>query len=536
MKINRILITIFFLTIILTKCAYLPRPHPASERSPVIRIGIAEKLETLSFESDATLNIFDQNDRLIGSQIKGVNWKVTLVDSKPVTLLYRLFYQQVNQEAVAQRIVGDLNENGMPATFNQLKAKHVASRMTNAEAGYQIFLKPVFQSESDAKNYSNALGGKISTTPLAFFDSRPTGKIILENVDTGQKFDSEGLLRIQGHGFRFNVQVGEGYHFEKQELRIYKESLEFWIDRYGKLTVVNQIPIEEYLKGVAGSEMSPEFPLEALKAQAVTARSYTLSRMDKQHRLEPFDVCDEVHCHVYGGVDREKPAVVQAVSETNGQVLMFGDQICETFYAGVCGGHGENNENVWTGDPRPYLRGKLDSPLATSFPGNYLKDESQVRRWIETSPDVYCNTTLAEVPDALNYTKRYFRWTEKYSQSEISTIILNKTGERIGTLVEIIPVERGVSGRLKKIKLRGTQKTATIEGELAIRKALSSNYLFSSCFIVDQQNNDFIIKGAGWGHGVGMCQTGAAMMALKGQNYRAILNHYYQNSAIVKLY
>jgi SpoIID/LytB domain protein len=140
------------------------------------------------------------------------------------------------------------------------------------------------------------------------------------------------------------------------------------------------------------------------------------------------------------------------------------------------------------------------------------------------------------VPEALNYTKRYFRWTTRYTTSELSNIILTKTGENIGSLLEIIPVERGVSGRLKKIKLRGSQKTATVEGELTIRKALSSNYLFSSCFVVDRQNNDFIIKGAGWGHGVGMCQTGAAMMALKGFNYRTILDHYYAGAKLVKLY
>ncbi|HEX9973592.1 MAG TPA: SpoIID/LytB domain-containing protein [bacterium] len=535
MKISRALIFIL-LSINLFKCTYLPPSHSVIDRSPAIRIGIAEKLESLTFETDAAINIFDQHDQMIGNQIQGSNWKVTLIDAQPVDLLYRLLHQQVDREDAAQQIVANLDARGISATIKQVNAKRFQSMKSNSDQNYQVFLTPVFQSESDAWNYNRSLEGKISTTPLPFFNARPKGRIILENINTGQRFDSEGLIRIQGSGFRFNVQTGEGYHFEKQELRIYKESLEFWIDRFGKLTVVNQIPLEEYLKGVVGSEMSPDFPLEALKAQAVTARSYTLSRLDKQHRLEPFDVCDEVHCHVYGGVDREKPGVNRVVSETNGQVLMYGDSVCETYYASVCGGHSENNENVWVGAPQLYLRGNLDSELADKFPENYLKDELQVRRWIETSPDVFCNTTKTDVPEALNYTKRYFRWTTRYTQNELSNIILTKTGENIGSLLEIIPVERGVSGRLKKIKLRGRQKTATVEGELTIRKALSSNYLFSSCFVVDRQNNDFIIKGAGWGHGVGMCQTGAAMMALKGFNYRTILDHYYAGAKLVKLY
>jgi len=215
---------------------------------------------------------------------------------------------------------------------------------------------------------------------------------------------------------------------------------------------------------------------------------------------------------------------------------MHDDNICDTRYAGVCGGHTENNENVWYNDPQPYLRGRLDSELGYLLSRDYLTGESNVRQWIESRPEVYCNTTRTQVPDYLNYTKKYFRWSVRYSREELSRIIANKTGQNIGALIEIIPLARGVSGRIKKVELRGTRKSIIIERELEIRKALSPNYLYSSCFVVDLEGNDFIIKGAGWGHGVGMCQTGAAMMALDGFNYREILNHYYQNSKLVKLY
>ena len=536
MRIKFLCLILISICLVSVRCGMYPPPSPISKLGPTIRIGIAERLESLALESNDAIDIWDQNDQLIAQNVYGKKWQVKLVDTEPVTLLYRLFYREVNNPETAQQLVETLADRGIPATIKQVKKKIFRGRIYGPVISYQVFLKPIFESEEDATEYQRSISEKISTTPLPFYQTRPGGKIILINQESNQQFESPGLIRVQGHQFAFRVRVGEGFHFENEEVRRYKDQLEFWIDRYGKLTVVNVLPIEEYLKGVVGSEMHPKFPLEALKSQAVAARSYTLARLDKQHRLEPFDVCDEVHCHVYGGIDHEAPEVNEAVSATLGKVVMSNDRICDTFYASVCGGHSENNENVWNSDPQPYLRGGLDSRLARQFPDDYLTDESNIRKWIESSPDVYCNPALQEFPEALNYTKKYFRWKIQYTKDELTRIIFNKTNEKIGSLIEIIPVKRGVSGRLMKIKLRGTSKTISIDGELAIRKALSTNYLYSSCFVVDREGSDFIIKGAGWGHGVGMCQTGAAIMALRGSAYEQILNHYYPNSEIIKLY
>jgi stage II sporulation protein D len=447
-----------------------------------------------------------------------------------------LLHQEADHREAAEHLASTLENRGFGAVINQIKKKMLRSSKLGTEFSYQVLLKPIFYSDSEAKAYQTRISDQLTTTVLPFFESRPKGSVILISEDTGQQFHSPGMIRIQGKLFTLKTTIGRGYHFEGEQQRTYRKRLEFWIDRFGGLTVVNEIPIEIYLRGVIGSEMNSKFPLEALKAQAITARGYTLAWTGKLHRLSPFDLCDEVHCHVYGGVDREAASVNEAVEQTRGQVLMYGDEICDTRYAGVCGGHSENNEDVWNNAPQPYLRGRLDSKFADSFRKNYLIDENHVRQWIESSPDVFCNTTQIPVPDALEYTKKYFRWSVRYSTDELSRIITNKTGKNIGTLTDIIPLERGVSGRLKKVELRGTRRSIIVERELEIRKALSPNYLYSSCFVVDRAGNDFIIKGAGWGHGVGMCQTGAAIMALNGYRYREILNHYYQNSKIVKLY
>ncbi len=537
MRIKLSLIILMLIGLILSKCAFIPPlPAPGSEFGPNVRIGIAENLESLSFETKGFIDIYDQDERLMAEAFSGKKWQVRLEGTSPVNLLYRLLYKEVDSQDAAERAAAALENRGYKAVIKQIQKKMFRGTELGTSYSYEIMLKPVFYSESEAEQYQKRIGDQVSTTILPFFDSRPQGKIILISEDTGKRFDSPSMICLVGEFFTLKTNVGKDYHFEREELRTYRSHLEFWIDRSGGLTVVNELPIEIYLRGVIGSEMNSKFPLEALKAQAVTARGYTLGWIGNLHRLAPFDLCDEVHCHVYGGVDREAESVIEAAEQTRGQVLMNGDQICDTRYAGVCGGHSENNEDVWGNEPQPYLRGHVDSQRSRSLPTDYLTDESQVRRWIESSPDVYCNTTQSSVPEYLDYTKKYFRWTFRYSKEELSRIIANKTGKNIGSLIEIIPLERGVSGRIKKIEFRGTLQSIEIESELEIRKALSQNYLYSSCFVVDRNRSDFIIKGAGWGHGVGMCQTGAAMMALNGSNYREILNHYYQGSTIVRLY
>jgi len=537
MKIKSPVIAFIFLGLIILKCAiYPPPPMPVSEFGPDIRIGIAENLESLSFETNSDIDIYDQDDRLLASSFWGRKWQIRLEGTSPVNLRYRLLHQAVDHREAAENLGANLKDRGFDTVINRSNKKMFRNSKFSTEFSYQVLLKPIFYSNSEAKAYQTTISDRVTTTILPFFESRPNGKVILISEDTGKQFHSPGMIRIQGKLFTLKKTIGRGYHFEGEQQRTYRKRLEFWIDRFGGLTVVNEIPIEIYLRGVVGSEMSSAFPLEALKAQAITARGYSLAWTGKLHRLSPFDLCDEVHCHVYGGVDQEASSVNEAVDQTRGQVLMDGNDICDTRYAGVCGGHSENNEDVWNNDPQPYLRGRLDSRFTDSFQQNYLTDENHVRQWIESSPDVFCNTTKFPVPDALEYTKKYFRWSVRYSREELSRTIANKTGKNIGTLTEIIPLERGVSGRIKKIELRGTQRSIIVERELEIRKALSPNYLYSSCFVVDRAGNDFIIKGAGWGHGVGMCQTGAAMMALNGYHYREILNHYYQNSKIVKIY
>ncbi|MBC8181763.1 SpoIID/LytB domain-containing protein [candidate division KSB1 bacterium] len=540
-------IILFFivLLIFILQCAVPPplreRPRfeerfkPPAREIPEVQIGIAEGLESIQLEVDGKIEIFDRRSVVAKKVAREQQWTVRIEKTKPARIKYRLRYKEVNDQNVADKIFEKFLAQGLPMLVERIKTKQFRNNKLDWFSSYSIFLEPKFETEKDAYDYQWRIRDKIKAIALPFIKTPPSGKIILTDKETGESFASSGMLRILGDVFTLNIKTGEGFHFSNNETRKYHGQLDFIIDRFGKLTVVNVLPFETYLMGVVGSEMQEKFPLEALKAQAVTARSYSLARIGKQHRLSPFDLCDEVHCHVYGGMDRESPQVKQAVLETSGSILIHENKICDTFYAGVCGGHTENNEYVWNGEPRPYLRGRVDADVS-NFSDSFLQDEKNVRLWIKSSPKVFCNTQKGTVPDYLEYTTKYFRWQVRYSQKEISSIIRKKTSENIGRLLSIIPVSRGVSGRLTEIKIRGTRKTITVEKELAIRKTLSENYLYSSCFVVDRDGDDFIFKGAGWGHGVGMCQTGAANMALAGKDFKFILNHYYKDADIVKIY
>ncbi len=534
------LITFFVLLVILFHCAVTPppveeRPPIIPEKMPEVRIGMSEKLDFLNFESNGKIEIFQDAKPIAQTVLWNKKWRVEIRNAQPANITYRLQYKEFDTEFEARQIRDKYFALGLPVIVEQFKKRKFQDGEIKFVNTFPVLLKPEFETADQAYQYQWTIRDKITAVALPFIKTPQQGEVVLKNVESGKSISQNLRMVIRGDQFTIKLPAAEGFHFESELVRTYRNQIEFIIDRFGKLTIVNVLPIETYLMGVVGSEMQEKFPLESLKAQAVTARGYTLARIGKQHRLSPFDLCDEVHCHVYGGIDRESPKVTKAVMETSGRVLLYKDKICDTFYAGVCGGHTENNENVWEGEPQAYLTGKLDAKL-NNLPDGFLQNEENVRLWIENKPEVFCNTQDKDVPDYLEYTKKYFRWQVRYTQSELSQIIRQKTGQNIGTLIEIIPVLRGVSGRLVEVKLHGTNKTISIEKELEIRKALSENYLYSACFVVDRDRSDFILKGAGWGHGVGMCQTGAAMMALKDYNYQQILKHYYSAADIVKLY
>ena len=375
-----------------------------------------------------------------------------------------------------------------------------------------------------------------------------------------------------------DVTIGINFHWERKEVQRFKGELKIIVED-DRLTAINIIPIEDYLTSVISSEMSATASLELLKAHAVISRSWLLNKLkvangklkvimhpDNTANFElstlpsqlikwydheahkNFDVCADDHCQRYQGITRTStPQAIEAVFATRGEVLMYEGEICDARFSKCCGGAFEEFQNCWENVKHPYLIGQRDSKTETRLPD--LTKEAEADKWIRTSPAAFCNThnklVLSQVLN--NYdqeTTDFYRWRVCYSQQELSELIHKRSGIEFGKIIDLIPVERGTSGRLVRLKIVGTLRTLIIGKELEIRRTLSSSHLYSSAFVVDKEYKEdekeipsrFILTGSGWGHGVGLCQIGAAVMGEQGYKYKEILSHYYPGSAIEQQY
>src|SRR5574344_854995 len=376
----------------------------------------------------------------------------------------------------------------------------------------------------------------------------------------------------------FEVTIGIDFHWERKETQVFNGALRLVVEA-DKITAINQLPVENYLISVISSEMKATSSIEFLKASAVISRSWLLAQMEKRKRLKNgdsngffsfikkddeiirwydredhtiFDVCADDHCQRYQGITKaSNDAVVEAVKATHGQILMSDDDICDARFAKCCGGISEEFQYCWEDKKHPYLiavRDNADTAGNKDMPQlPDLTDEKQAEKWIRSNPESFCNTddkkVLSQVlNDYDQETKDFYRWKVEYTQEQISRLINEKQKDDFGDIIDLIPVERGKSGRICKLKIIGSKKTLTIGKELEIRRTLSDTHLFSSAFVVDKGKADngipssFTLVGAGWGHGVGLCQIGAAVMGEKGYKYDKILLHYYRGAEIKKIY
>lgn len=352
-----------------------------------------------------------------------------------------------------------------------------------------------------------------------------------------------------------DVVIGVNFHWQRLETQTFRGSLRLLADG-GKIWAINDLPVEDYLESVISSEMSAQSSLPLLMAHAVISRSWLMSQIDgntapntqashgdafirwydhTDHTL--FDVCADDHCQRYQGITKEtSPNVAEAIKRTRGELLTYGDEICDARFSKCCGGAMEEFQYCWDDTPKPYLKGIGDTPEAT-IPD--LTVEENARQWILSSPKSFCNTTdkriLSQVlNDYDQETTDFYRWRVSYTQEELSKLVEKKLGAGLGTITDMRPLKRGTSGRICELRITGTKKTIVVGKELEIRRALSESHLYSSAFVVEKQGDTFTLIGAGWGHGVGLCQIGAAVMGDKGYAYDEILRHYYPGAEIEK--
>jgi stage II sporulation protein D len=367
----------------------------------------------------------------------------------------------------------------------------------------------------------------------------------------------------------FQVTIGNRFHWETREDQTFLGNLILWPREDGTISAINEIPLEDYLKSVISSEMNASAPMEFLKVHAILSRSWLLAALERKKKMKEtspsarkieeegelirwydredhdlFDVCADDHCQRYQGTRKILSNRAQeAVQETFGRVITYGDEICDARYSKACGGLTEDFDTAWEDKGVPYLTSISDAPVRHSP----IRTEEEAERWILSAPEAYCHAEdegLLEtiLPSSDRQTKSFFRWTVEYSRQELEEILREKSGIDFGDLQEIVPLRRGPSGRIRRLKIVGSKKSMVVGKELEIRRWLSRSHLYSSAFLVRVKHDPrgkaerFTLQGAGWGHGVGLCQIGAAVMAARGFSAEEILKHYFREAEIRKIY
>jgi SpoIID/LytB domain protein len=392
------------------------------------------------------------------------------------------------------------------------------------------------------------------------FNGKLYNELFFEPASKEACFDLEAVL------------IGVDFHWQRKEDQRFHGALNL-VAKGNTIVIINQVDIEEYLTSVISSEMSATASAEFLKAHAVISRSWLLAQLTKSQSLinnkeaacqniyqtkdeivkwydredhDMFDVCADDHCQRYQGITRAStPLVVEVINKTRGEILTDGKTICDTRFYKCCGGITEQFENVWEPVPHPYLTAVRDEKKQR-LPDLTLETEADA--WIRTSPEAFCNTQDKNILSQVltNYdqeTSDFYRWKVVYTQKKLAELIKRKSGGTdFGYIIDLIPLKRGTSGRIERLKIVGSKQTYTIGKELEIRRVLSESHLYSSAFVVDKEDvsntipGRFVFTGAGWGHGVGLCQIGAAVMGAQGYNYKQILAHYFPNTEIERRY
>jgi SpoIID/LytB domain protein len=535
------------------RCAFVP-PTPESARGPEVRIGLVTGAEVIEFSPTRPFVLRTVEGQFIARGDSGERWLLSVQASRPGKCVFRLVAGSMSSRDRARGKAREVESFGYETEIQPVgpppgagpKAEPGAEPAagSGAETGdkfYRVYLKKDFKTDSAARAFRDSIRFRFDSFLVKVVEEPASGLLRLTNPERNLEFETDKPVAVIGSPVTLmDVPVGAGFHWEQKENRTYPETVGFQFDSEGKAAAVNTVSVETYLEGVIPSEMHPQFAEEALKAQAVAARSKTLATLGLLHTADPFDFCADVHCQVYSGLSRISPSTTRAVKKTAGLVLWENGRVADAVYSSVCGGHTEDADKAWKTSPKSYLQGVIDGPKALRSYAP-LDDEMNVRKWILDSPDANCNMLRENLPDAVDYTRKYFRWEVTLQQAELRAQVEKRIGRSIGSIRELLPLSRGDSGRITKLKIMGSDGEQVVEGELAIRRALSASTLWSSCFFVEKKDGasdapDFVLKGAGWGHGIGMCQTGAEGLALKGKKFDRILKQYFQKAQIKRIY
>ncbi|MDZ7264828.1 MAG: SpoIID/LytB domain-containing protein [candidate division KSB1 bacterium] len=516
---------------------------PVQHRIPEIRIGIIQSAEKVDFQCNKNFRLTNSANQTLITGVANQTYRLTIGSATPARIEYQVRAAIEKDRTLAQRRVDELLQRGVKAQLRTVGLSFELNQRLIDNREYWIVIGG-FATRDEAMAFKAAQQDAGEYVVVENILRPASGEMECNGQSLGStvrivpvEFDDDTQITVS------NVMIGIQFHWQRYENLDYRGIIEVGFNNQGRLVVINELSLEDYLVSVNSSEMTPDCPLGLLEAQTVVARATVFATMGKHHYNTNFHLCSDDHCQCYQGKKREQAISRQAVINTWGEVIMYGDEICDARYSKICGGIMEDYANVWENRHIPYMVAGIDSDQPIEpYPAN---TEATARKLIDSSLPAYCNTQLYQLPPRLANlysTQNLFRWQVVYGREELEAIIREKINDDIGELRDILPLERGASGRLIYMELVGTKKRLKVGKELEIRRLLSHSHLYSSCFYVEKEMaadgkvSKFILKGAGWGHGVGLCQVGATVMAMKQIPYQQILSHYYKDSRLVQLY
>lgn len=511
---------------------------------PVFRIGLFSGQEYIDFRVMDKFSLYDSEGNLLIENIKSdLKWRIKVKESRPGKERYFLVVFESFNKARAKEKLQIVRNIDSTAELKVLGGDvFLNKRKVNNNAKY-VIVAGSYPTEMAARKAFKRFQPEFIPHVEKEVVKNATGQFEAFDAEYDKSTEVNNVLRIVPNNPNTKTKIfgvrsfDELLQKENHNDQVFNGTVEIRFDIQGKLMAISEVPLELYLQRVIYSEIGPGLPLEFTKSLAIVCRSEAMARIHHRQLGEPFDFNNYGETLRYFGIDFEDEDIEKAIKLTRGQVIFSKEYIRDTPFHLICGGHTEDaTEN---GDT--FFKGKFD---AETEPKEYasLQDEDVVKQWIEARPEAWCNLKGRKLPESLERVKKYFRWEVDYSRRELEEIIRKKTGEDIGILFEIMPLARGHSGRLREIELIGSLKNYRIRGELNIREALAHEYLPSSCLIVEREMDDtgtpisFTFVGAGQGHGVGMCKTGAAVMAMEGHKSKAMLDHYFESCQIKSIY
>ncbi len=397
---------------------------------------------------------------------------------------------------------------------------------------------PVDKRESVSFSISDPSHYQLESNKKLISPSRKSNQITVSLTDCDVVIKKIGRTSDSEHLTLHDVPAGRGFHWEKTIDVVLSGDIRITtFEDY--LLVVNEVPLEQYLACVAVSEMSGQCPPALLEAQTITARSWIMAAAEKKHADMNLHACNDDCCQRYQGIGQMTETSLEAAARSKGLFLLYDDQICDARYSKSCGGITESAEEVWPMEPTPYLTSVYDGPDTGG--------EIDWSHWFTDEPVAYCSPAYVGENHLHTYLGnvdkegKYFRWKVRFSQREFCRFFSKAINETVVQVHKIDSIKRGKSGRINHLYLdyqtgEGNFKTIQIKNEYDIRKMLHPSFLYSSCFMINMDEHHIEFKGAGWGHGVGLCQIGALGMAMDGNSAEDILSHYFRNSNLKKLY